>query len=75
MYRELAQYVAPKRKALEHGETGGHVPPVFVIDIGAPPQADGTMARNNVIKLLSVIPPLVFRGRRRIYLDYEKPRL
>jgi hypothetical protein len=34
-YRELAQYVAPKRKALEHkGERAGSVPPVFVIDIG-----------------------------------------
>jgi hypothetical protein len=39
MYRELAQYIAPKRKALEHGgETGGHVPPVFVIDIGENPE-------------------------------------
>ena len=39
MYRELAQYVAPKRKALEHGgETGGHAPPVFVIDIGSKPE-------------------------------------
>jgi hypothetical protein len=38
MYRELAQYVAPKRKALEHGgETDGHRPPVFVIDIGEKP--------------------------------------
>ncbi len=39
MYRELAQYVAPKRKALEHkGEPGGHAPPVFVIDIGEKPE-------------------------------------
>jgi hypothetical protein len=34
MYRELAQYVAPKRKALEHkGEMAGFAPPVFMIDI------------------------------------------
>jgi hypothetical protein len=39
MYKELAQYVAPKCKALEHGgETGGHAPPVFVIDIGEKPE-------------------------------------
>jgi hypothetical protein len=42
MLKEPARYVAPKRKALEHGgETGGHTPPVFVIDIGPPP-ANGT---------------------------------
>jgi hypothetical protein len=41
-YKELAQYIYPKRKAIEHGgETGGHAPPVFVIDIGPPP-ANGT---------------------------------
>jgi len=46
MYKELAQYVAPNRKALEHkGEMAGHTPPVFVIDIGPLPQADGTMAQ------------------------------
>jgi hypothetical protein len=38
-YRELAQYVAPKRKALEHkGEMAGFAPPVFVIDIGEKPE-------------------------------------
>jgi hypothetical protein len=38
MYRELAQYVAAKRKALEHkGELAGSNPPVFVIDIGEKP--------------------------------------
>jgi hypothetical protein len=38
MYKELAQYVAPKRKALEYkGEMAGASPPVFVIDIGPPP--------------------------------------
>jgi hypothetical protein len=37
-FKELAQYLYPKRKALEHsGETGGHAPPVFVIDIGEKP--------------------------------------
>ena len=45
-YKELAQYSYPKRKAIEHrGEMAGHAPPVFVVDIGPPPQADGTMAR------------------------------
>jgi hypothetical protein len=35
MYRELAQYVAPKRKALElKREMAGSAPPIFVIDIG-----------------------------------------
>jgi hypothetical protein len=39
MDRELAQYVAPKRKALEHkGGDAGSVPPVFVIDIGEKPK-------------------------------------
>jgi hypothetical protein len=39
MYRELAQYVAPKRKALEHkGEMASSNPPVFVIDIGNKPE-------------------------------------
>jgi hypothetical protein len=39
MYRELAQYVAPKRKALEHkGEVASANPPVFVIDIGEKPE-------------------------------------
>jgi hypothetical protein len=39
MYRELAQYVAPKRKALEHkGEMAGSSPPVFGIDIGEKPE-------------------------------------
>jgi hypothetical protein len=39
MLKELAQYGAPKRKALEHsGKTAGTVPPVFVIDIGKKPQ-------------------------------------
>src|SRR5688572_10464844 len=39
MYRELAQYVAPKRKALEHkGEMAGSNSPVFVIDIGEKPE-------------------------------------
>jgi hypothetical protein len=38
-YKELAQYIYSKRKALEHGaETGGHRPPVFVIDIGEKPE-------------------------------------
>ena|SRR3712207_112879 len=42
-YEELAQYIYPKRKALEHkGEMPGSSPPVFVIDSGPPPQADGT---------------------------------
>src|SRR3712207_6142391 len=41
MYRELAQYVAPKRKGLEHkGELAGVNPPVFVRDIGPPPEVD-----------------------------------
>jgi hypothetical protein len=40
-YKELAQYIYPKRKALEHsGDMPGSSPPVFVIDIGAPPKAD-----------------------------------
>jgi hypothetical protein len=39
MYRELAQYIAPKRKAIEHkGEMAGASPPVFVIDIGKKPE-------------------------------------
>jgi hypothetical protein len=39
MYRELAQYVASKRKALEHkGELAGSNLPVFVIDIGSKPE-------------------------------------
>jgi hypothetical protein len=39
MYRELAQYVAPKRKAIEHkGDLAGSNPPVFVIDIGSKPE-------------------------------------
>ncbi len=39
MYCELAQYVAPKRKALEHkGELVGSAPPVFVIGIGKKPE-------------------------------------
>jgi hypothetical protein len=42
---------APKRKALEHdGETGGHTPPVFVIDIARSPQAYGTMTRDRCDK-------------------------
>jgi hypothetical protein len=43
MYRELAQYVAPKRKALEHkGELVGSAPPVFVIGIGKSRSRNGT---------------------------------
>jgi len=39
MYRALAQYVAPKRKALGHkGEMADSSPPVFGIDIGEKPQ-------------------------------------
>jgi hypothetical protein len=37
-YKELAQYIYPKRKALEHGgEMAGSAPPMFVIDIGEKP--------------------------------------
>jgi hypothetical protein len=37
-YKELAQYIYPKRKAIEHsGDMPGSPPPVFVIDIGTPP--------------------------------------
>jgi hypothetical protein len=40
-YKELAQYIYPKRKALEHsGDVPGSSPPVFVIDIGTPPKVD-----------------------------------
>jgi hypothetical protein len=66
MYRELAQYVAPKRKTLEHsGETGGHAPPVFVIDIGAPPQADGTITREQCDKAAIGDPAFSLSGAPR----------
>jgi hypothetical protein len=39
MYRELAQCVAPKRKALEHkGEMAASNPRVFVIYVGEKPE-------------------------------------
>ncbi len=34
MYKEFAQYVAPKRKAIEHsGPSEGQRPPRFIIDL------------------------------------------
>jgi hypothetical protein len=47
MYKELAQYVAPKRKAIEHsGASGVSPPPQFIIDLSAGAEATKVMGQS-----------------------------